>query len=161
MRTINKYRNIKTTYKGKKFDSGLEAKTCLELDMMQKSGKIQSYQTQVKIPILIKGQKFSCHPISNSWDDDMMFLGLTDYIPISWSGYCKYEKRYILFRNVFCHDPGFYECEFIGNYIVDFVVTMPTSTKRFIDAKGFKTPVYKLKKRLVESIYGIVIEESL
>jgi len=28
-----------------------------------------------------------------------------------------------------------------------------------VDVKGFKTPLYKLKKKLVEAVYGITIEE--
>ena len=28
------------------------------------------------------------------------------------------------------------------------------------DSKGFRTPVYKLKKRIVESVYGITIVET-
>jgi len=48
----------------------------------------------------------------------------------------------------------------ICKYIADFRYT---SNKRgnvvIEDAKGFKTPVYRLKKKMVEAIYNIIIIE--
>lgn len=48
----------------------------------------------------------------------------------------------------------------ICKYIADFRYT---SVKRgnvvIEDAKGFKTPVYRLKKKMVEAIYNIIIIE--
>lgn len=48
----------------------------------------------------------------------------------------------------------------ICKYIADFRYT---SNKRgnvvIEDAKGFKTPVYRLKKKMVEAIYNIIIVE--
>ena len=49
----------------------------------------------------------------------------------------------------------------ICTYLMDFLY-FDRSTKRLMhsETKGFKTPVYKLKKRLVEALYGIEIVES-
>ena len=45
-------------------------------------------------------------------------------------------------------------------YVADFTFeeTM-TGRKRVMDAKGFKTPVYRLKKRMAALLLGIEIEE--
>jgi len=43
--------------------------------------------------------------------------------------------------------------------VLDYVVAYPDERIAFIDVKGFRTQVYKLKKRQVEDIYGITIEE--
>lgn len=59
----------------------------------------------------------------------------------------------------------------ICTYIADFRYSEPitaiwaneawTAGQRIVveDAKGIKTPVYRLKKKLVEAIYGIKIQE--
>lgn len=44
-------------------------------------------------------------------------------------------------------------------YIADFVVTMKDGTVRVIDAKGFLTAEYKLKRTLMAAIHKIKIEE--
>jgi hypothetical protein len=43
----NKFNAITTQYKGKTFDSGLEANYAAELDLLIRSGNVKSYQTQV------------------------------------------------------------------------------------------------------------------
>jgi hypothetical protein len=48
-------------------------------------------------------------------------------------------------------------------YIADFVVLYPDGRKEVIDVKSEitrKNPVYRLKKKLVEAIYGIQIVEK-
>lgn len=47
-----------------------------------------------------------------------------------------------------------------GFYIGDFEYLDHRTGRRFVeDAKGLATPVYKLKKKLVEAIYGVEIKE--
>jgi hypothetical protein len=46
-------------------------------------------------------------------------------------------------------------------YIVDFQVFYSDGNVRYIDAKGMKTPMYNLKKKQVEALYPIIIEEAL
>jgi hypothetical protein len=46
-----------------------------------------------------------------------------------------------------------------GNYICDWTVYRKDGTREVYDAKGVKTTVYKLKKKLVAAIYKIDIIE--
>ena len=45
-------------------------------------------------------------------------------------------------------------------YIADFVEYYPDGSYDVIDVKGFKTDIYKLKKRIVEAYFGIKIIEK-
>lgn len=44
-------------------------------------------------------------------------------------------------------------------YVVDFVEFLADGTVQFTDVKGMRTPMYKLKKKQVESLYPITITE--
>ena len=44
-------------------------------------------------------------------------------------------------------------------WVADFVYTDGTGRLHYLDAKGFRTPVYRLKKRLAFLLKGIEIEE--
>jgi len=43
-------------------------------------------------------------------------------------------------------------------YFVDFVEFLSDGTVKFIDVKGVQTPMFKLKKKQVESLYPVKIE---
>jgi hypothetical protein len=43
-------------------------------------------------------------------------------------------------------------------YVVDFVVFGTDGITRFIDVKGFETPMFKAKKKMVEALYPVNIE---
>jgi hypothetical protein len=45
-------------------------------------------------------------------------------------------------------------------YVVDFIVFGADGEVRFVDVKGFKTPEYKAKKKMVEALYPIEIIEA-
>ncbi|MCK5017669.1 MAG: DUF1064 domain-containing protein [Candidatus Peribacteraceae bacterium] len=45
-------------------------------------------------------------------------------------------------------------------YKCDFMVVNPDDTIDYYDVKGFRTPVYKIKKKQVEHIYKITIKET-
>ncbi len=47
----------------------------------------------------------------------------------------------------------------ICKYILDFEVTYADGRVEFVDAKGFLTPVYRLKKKLMLAIHKIEIKE--
>ena len=48
----------------------------------------------------------------------------------------------------------------VGHYIADFRYREgPRGVLRIVDVKGVKTPVYRLKKKMVEAQYGITITE--
>ena len=44
-------------------------------------------------------------------------------------------------------------------YVADFVYRLPNGEKVVEDVKGFRTPVYRLKRELMKDIYGIEIQE--
>ena len=44
-------------------------------------------------------------------------------------------------------------------YVVDFQVFMTDGTVKFIDVKGHRTPQYIAKKKMVEALYPVEIEE--
>lgn len=44
-------------------------------------------------------------------------------------------------------------------YRVDFMEIMKDGSIRYIDVKGFRSPVYKLKRRMVEASYPVKIVE--
>ena len=44
-------------------------------------------------------------------------------------------------------------------YVVDFQIFTTGGEVEFVDVKGFATPEYKVKKRLVEALYPITITE--
>lgn len=44
-------------------------------------------------------------------------------------------------------------------YVVDFAEFWKNSDVRFVDVKGFKTPMYIAKKKMVEALYPIKILE--
>lgn len=48
----------------------------------------------------------------------------------------------------------------IGTYIADFSYTTADGVRVIEDVKGVKTPVYRLKKKLVRALYGIEIAET-
>lgn len=55
---------------------------------------------------------------------------------------------------------GYGNCVVVGNYIADFRYREgPRGILRIEDVKGVKTPIYRLKKKMVEAIYGIEIRE--
>lgn len=45
-------------------------------------------------------------------------------------------------------------------YIVDFVEFWADGSVRFVDVKGIRTPMYKVKKKLIESEFPITIIEA-
>lgn len=48
----------------------------------------------------------------------------------------------------------------VGRYVADFAYVDADSGERVVvDIKGVRTPVYKLKAKLVRALYGITIEE--
>ena len=58
------------------------------------------------------------------------------------------------------------ECVEVGRYVADFrywtVKTQPAQRDRLVveDTKGFRTPTYRLKRKIVEALYGIRITET-
>jgi hypothetical protein len=49
--------------------------------------------------------------------------------------------------------------ELICTYWADFVTYTPDGVRHILDVKGVKTPVYRLKKKLMQVVLGLTIEE--
>jgi hypothetical protein len=47
----------------------------------------------------------------------------------------------------------------IGKYIADFKIIHLNGLFEVVDVKGFKTPIYNIKKKLMKAIHGIEIKE--
>lgn len=47
----------------------------------------------------------------------------------------------------------------ICTYYADFVVTYQDGNSKVYDVKGMRLPVYKIKKKLVEAVHNIIINE--
>uniref|UniRef100_A0A6H2A2D7 DUF1064 domain-containing protein n=1 Tax=viral metagenome TaxID=1070528 RepID=A0A6H2A2D7_9ZZZZ len=45
-------------------------------------------------------------------------------------------------------------------YRVDFMEILNDGRIRYVDVKGFRTPTYKMKRRMVEACYPVKIEEA-
>lgn len=43
-------------------------------------------------------------------------------------------------------------------YVVDFMEVHSDGSVHYVDVKGFETPAFKIKKKLVESLYPVEIE---
>ena len=41
----------------------------------------------------------------------------------------------------------------IANHFVDFFVILPNGQPRFVEAKGFETDTWRMKRKLVEALY--------
>lgn len=53
----NKFNAVKTTYKGIKYDSKMEAKYAKLLDLLVKSGEVENVERQHKIELIVNGKK--------------------------------------------------------------------------------------------------------
>lgn len=107
-----KYKNKKVAYNGEIFDSKKELNRFLELSRLEKAGKIQNLERQVKY-VLIPAQRIDG----------------------------KVAER---------------ECA----YKADFVYEMPNGEKVIEDTKGFKTPEYIIKRKLMLYVHGVKIVEK-
>jgi len=100
---ISKYRAVKTTLNGVKFDSRAEAKRYATLKLWERAGEISNLRLQPEYPFYVNDQK-------------------------------------------------------VFTYRADFSYTQNGATI-VEDVKGFKTTVYRLKKKIIEAFYGIAIQE--
>lgn len=105
---MSKYRNKKTEYNGRMFDSKKEAHRAQELDMLRfakgEKDKVVDVEYQPRFRCVVNGKK-------------------------------------------------------ICDYYADFRITYADGSVVVEDVKGFKTSVYKLKKKLVEALHDVEIIE--
>ena len=57
MKRPSKYKNRKVTVDGVTFDSAGEARRWAELQLLEKSGAIRNLERQVRVPLVVNGQK--------------------------------------------------------------------------------------------------------
>jgi hypothetical protein len=57
----SKYHNVKTTYNGILYDSKKEAERAMQLDFLQRAGKIRDLQRQTTIPLMVNGIKVASY----------------------------------------------------------------------------------------------------
>lgn len=91
------------------------------------------------VPTDVNGIKFSSKKEAKHWAD----LELAKR-----SGILLFALRQVPF-----HLPG------NVRYVVDFVEFWASGEVRFVDVKGFKTQMYKVKKKMIEAEYPIQITE--
>lgn len=58
---MNKYRNVPKNYKGRMYDSGLEAGFAVLLDSMLQQGLLKSVVPQFKLVFLVNGHRITTH----------------------------------------------------------------------------------------------------
>lgn len=128
---MSKYNNQKTVVDGITFDSKKEAARWQELLLLQKAGKITDLQRQVKF-VLIPTQRIN---------------------------------GYVIERECY------YKADFVYKMPVDTVKCEPMSSGRMYrvpykewktiveDTKGFRTPDYVIKRKLMLYVHGIEIKE--
>lgn len=66
---MSKYRNVKCTYKGFKFDSIGERDWYKTLELLQLAGEISELKTQVKFPIVINNLKICSYIADFTYHD--------------------------------------------------------------------------------------------
>ena len=100
----SKYKNKRTFYNGRWYDSKKESERAFELDSLKKANVVKEWTPQVRY---------------------------------------RFEHNGVL----------------IGTYVLDFKVEYSDGTVEHEDVKGYKTDVYKIKKKLMKAFYDIDIKE--
>lgn len=130
-RNKSKYGNRKITRDGITFDSLTEYKRFCELTLLEKAGEITELKRQVEFE-LIPAQ----------------------YETISTGEvYKRGERKGMPKMKTVCVEQSV-------KYVADFVYTEKTGETIVEDSKGFKTPEYKIKKKLMLCVHGIKIKET-
>lgn len=181
---MHKYKAKKVTYKGINFDSKLEYQYFRYLELLKSSNVISRIDTQVKIEFILptetvtdlENEELIQLLFKENWDDAIDLikkipiylspsLKLTStaklYTPVpygnadgAWILSNKSESEFFFLK----YQPPLlriYRGKRIFSYYCDFLI----DGKEYIDTKGVKTPIYNLKKKLIESLYGIEIKE--
>jgi len=134
----SKYKAVRTAVDGLIFDSKHEAECYMQFRALERSGAIVKLERQV--PFLIHAGTPDPEPYPYaiaSGAVGTMPAFVSDTVTMTLS-----PKR-----------------KPICKYIADFVYEERQRDGSWRDAKGMKTPVYKLKKKFVEAEYGITIVE--
>ncbi|HXK00735.1 MAG TPA: DUF1064 domain-containing protein [Buchnera sp. (in: enterobacteria)] len=97
-----------------------------------------------------KFHKFKAKPINNN---GLKFSSTLEYNYYNYLNLLIKSGEVVFFlRQVPFHLPGGVK------YVTDYQVFYSDGMCRFIDIKGFETSEFKIKKRIVESLYPVEIE---
>lgn len=91
------------------------------------------------IPTAVGNAKFSSKKEAKHWEELLLARS---------SGALLFALRQVPFH----HSSGV-------RYVVDFVEFWKDGDVKFVDVKGLKTPMYKVKKKMIEAEFPITITE--
>ena len=183
-----KYGAKKTEYKGMKFDSKLEAKFYQRLEMEKKAGVITDFQWQVPIPLYLPLNfefEWKTDDEIEIYDAlrmirkrDKPYMDYT-FLIMTGKKLTKTKKVETFDLNeekmwVVSHKRGkeswlvklykdkvlTYSAKKMFTYVCDFVIRNDEGVGIYLDTKGYRTPIYKLKKKMIESNYEVKICEA-
>ena len=130
-----KYGNERTEYKGAMYDSKREAEYAQELDVRERAGEVRNIRRQVRIDLRAAsclGESCSPSPVTFQPSGKVAFHVL-DFV---------FEEGRL------CED---YPCTMSEGIHNHWYI-------RYVEVKGYDTPVGKLKRAIVEAMLGVEIE---
>lgn len=92
---MSKYRNVKCTYKGFKFDSIGERDWYKTLELLQLAGEISELKTQVKFPIVVNNLKICSYIADYTYKDKQGNYIVEDFKGVQTSIF-KLKKKLML-----------------------------------------------------------------
>lgn len=128
---VSKFRNVRQEYNGVRYDSKLEASYAMELDLQMKAS---NKSDRVK-----------------NWDRQFKIQ-----INVAWG---KKGVAYLTDEDGLSLKAKGIRFFHICNYYIDFVVEYCDGTIKYVEVKGFVTPVWQLKWKLTEAIFNIMHPE--
>lgn len=181
----HKYHAKKTVYKGIKFDSKLEANYYKYLEAIQEDEGFE-FEHQYKIDAVVPQehvQKIESHPLNaelqlgnleqaleiiKSLTKETKGIRFTktahikSFEPIGtrtfWLAYNRSNSEvWTLKKHGANGTIDVYRSKKIFSYYLDFLIK--NGGYRYVDTKGMKTSIYNLKKKTIDALYGIKIEE--
>jgi len=183
-----KYGAKKTEYKGMKFDSQLEAKFYQRLELEKKEGVIKDFDWQVSIPLYLPINFVFEWQTDSELEiyDALRMIRRRDKPYIDYSFQLMAGRKLTKTKKVetfdlneettwiVSHKRGkeawivkacnekvlTYSAKKMFTYICDFTIRNNDDVGIYLDTKGYRTPMYKLKKKMVEANYGIEICEA-
>ena len=182
----HKYHAKRTIYNGIKFDSKLEANYYKYLELFQRSAGFE-FEHQFKIDAVVPQEHIQLiddYPINPELQLDNMGKGLEllkeatsetkgvrftktahikSFEPIgtrtTWLVYNRSDSEiWTLKRHRSNGELDLYRSKRVFSYYLDFLIKN-NGEYRYIDTKGVKTSIYNLKKKTLDALYGIKIEE--
>ena len=182
----HKYHAKTTIYKGIRFDSKLEANYYKYLELFQRNADFE-FEHQFKIDAVVPQehiQQIVDCPINTELQLDNMEKGLEllkeatletkvmkltktahikSFEPLgirtTWLVYNRSNSEiWTLKRHRDNGELDLYRSKKVFSYYLDFLIKN-NGKYRYVDTKGVKTSIYNLKKKTLDALYGIKIEE--